>query len=83
MEDHLLKKSLGKGLGSLIRSNEKTLVDRDEAGGITSVFISDIIPNKNQPRTTQGPYKIQRRTKQGPSKAPQRAKQAQTKFKTS
>lgn len=50
MEDHLLKKSLGKGLDSLIRSNEKTLVDRDEAGGITSVFISDIIPNKNQPR---------------------------------
>ena len=50
MEDHLLKKSLGKGLDSLIRSNEKTLVDRDEAGGITSVFISDIIRNKNQPR---------------------------------
>lgn len=50
MEDHLLKKSLGKGLDSLIRSNEKTLVDRDEASGITSVFISDIIPNKNQPR---------------------------------
>ena len=50
MEDRLLKKSLGKGLDSLIRSNEKTLVDRDEASGITSVFISDIIPNKNQPR---------------------------------
>ena len=50
MEDHLLKKSLGKGLDSLIRSNEKTLVDRDEVSGITSVFISDIIPNKNQPR---------------------------------
>jgi ParB family chromosome partitioning protein len=50
MEDHLLKKSLGKGLDSLIRSNEKTLVDRDEAGSVTSVFISDVIPNKNQPR---------------------------------
>tara|TARA_B100000959_G_scaffold226042_1_gene240462 strand:+ start:1446 stop:2294 length:849 start_codon:yes stop_codon:yes gene_type:complete len=45
-----LKKSLGKGLDSLIRSNEKTFVDRDEAGGRTSVFISDIIPNRNQPR---------------------------------
>jgi ParB family chromosome partitioning protein len=50
MGDRLLKKSLGKGLDSLIRSNEKTFVDRDEAGGITSVFISDIIPNRNQPR---------------------------------
>ena len=45
-----MKKSLGKGLDSLIRSNEKTFVDRDEAGGRTSVFISDIIPNRNQPR---------------------------------
>ena len=50
MGDRLLKKSLGKALDSLIRSNEKTFVDRDEAGGITSVFISDIIPNRNQPR---------------------------------
>ena len=50
MGDRLLKKSLGKGLDSLIRSNEKTFVDRDEAGGRTSVFISDIIPNRNQPR---------------------------------
>tara|TARA_Y100001970_G_scaffold291492_1_gene428849 strand:- start:3656 stop:4516 length:861 start_codon:yes stop_codon:yes gene_type:complete len=51
MEELLLKKSLGKGLGSLIRSNDTNFINNK---GIESekfeAFITDIIPNNEQPR---------------------------------
>lgn len=46
-----MKKSLGKGLGSLIRSNETNFINKD-GDKITKseAFLSDILPNKEQPR---------------------------------
>jgi len=46
----LIKKSLGKGLGSLIKLNEETFAARNTFTNINSVFISHIVPNRNQPR---------------------------------
>tara|TARA_B100000674_G_scaffold214566_1_gene175886 strand:+ start:2594 stop:3445 length:852 start_codon:yes stop_codon:yes gene_type:complete len=43
-----LKKSLGKGLDSLIRSNNES--ENSKVGNLNEVFISDIIPNDKQPR---------------------------------
>jgi ParB family chromosome partitioning protein len=50
MEELLLKKSLGKGLGSLIRSNDTNFINNDVQSRKSEAFIVDIIPNKNQPR---------------------------------
>ena len=50
MEEVLLKKSLGKGLGSLIRSNDTNYINKKNPNSKTEVYISDIVPNKNQPR---------------------------------
>jgi len=50
MEELLLKKSLGKGLGSLIRSNDTNFINNDLQSRKSEAFIVDIIPNKNQPR---------------------------------
>ena len=44
-----MRKSLGKGLDSLIKANEKTFT-KDPAANINSIFISDIAPNRKQPR---------------------------------
>ena len=43
-----MKKSLGKGLDSLIRSNNER--ENSKVGNLNEVFISDIIPNDKQPR---------------------------------
>ena len=43
-----MKKSLGKGLDSLIRSNNES--ENSKVGNLNEVFISDIIPNDKQPR---------------------------------
>jgi len=45
-----LKKSLGKGLDSLIRSNNLNNKNDDQFKKINEVFLTDIIPNKSQPR---------------------------------
>ena len=46
-----MKKSLGKGLGSLIRSNDTNFIKNHEKKFEKSeVFITDLIPNNNQPR---------------------------------
>ena len=50
MEINTLKKSLGKGLDSLIRSNNLNNKNNDQFEKINEVFITDIIPNKSQPR---------------------------------
>lgn len=50
MEINTLKKSLGKGLDSLIRSNNLNNKNDDQFKKINEVFITDIIPNKSQPR---------------------------------
>ena len=50
MEELLLKKSLGKGLGSLIRSNDTNFINNEVQSRKFEAFIVDIIPNKNQPR---------------------------------
>ena len=45
-----MKKSLGKGLGSLIRSNETNFINKNQEITKTEAYITDILPNKNQPR---------------------------------
>tara|TARA_B100001769_G_scaffold91180_1_gene69990 strand:+ start:344 stop:1189 length:846 start_codon:yes stop_codon:yes gene_type:complete len=45
-----LKKSLGKGLGSLIRSNETNFINKNQEITKTEAYLTDILPNKNQPR---------------------------------
>ena len=45
-----MKKALGKGLDSLIRSNAKEASSANKTTENNLVFISDILPNKNQPR---------------------------------
>lgn len=50
MEELLLKKSLGKGLGSLIRSNETNFINKNQEITKTEAYLTDILPNKNQPR---------------------------------
>ncbi|MBT3476184.1 ParB/RepB/Spo0J family partition protein [bacterium] len=47
-----MKKSLGKGLGSLIRSNDANYInkDREEQKSKSEAFLVDISPNKEQPR---------------------------------
>jgi len=50
MEINTLKKSLGKGLDSLIRSNNLNNKNDDQFKKIDEVFLTDIIPNKSQPR---------------------------------
>ena len=45
-----MKKALGKGLDSLIRSNAKEASSTNKTTENNLVFISDILPNKNQPR---------------------------------
>jgi len=45
-----LKKSLGKGLGSLIRSNETNFINKNQEITKTEAYLTDIFPNKNQPR---------------------------------
>ena len=50
MEINTLKKSLGKGLDSLIRSNNLNNKNDDQFKKINEVFLTDIIPNKSQPR---------------------------------
>jgi len=50
MEINTLKKSLGKGLDSLIRSNNINNKNDDQFKKINEVFLTDIIPNKSQPR---------------------------------
>ena len=50
MEELLLKKSLGKGLGSLIRSNDTNYINKEEQVKKSEAFLTDILPNKEQPR---------------------------------
>ena len=50
MEINTLKKSLGKGLDSLIRSNNLNNKNDNQFKKINEVFLTDIIPNKSQPR---------------------------------
>tara|TARA_B100001142_G_scaffold329938_1_gene395218 strand:+ start:917 stop:1777 length:861 start_codon:yes stop_codon:yes gene_type:complete len=50
MEELLLKKSLGKGLGSLIRSNDTNYINKEEQVKKSEAFLTDISPNKEQPR---------------------------------
>ena len=51
MEELLLKKSLGKGLGSLIRSNDTNFINnKGSESKKFEAFITDIIPNNEQPR---------------------------------
>jgi len=50
MEELLLKKSLGKGLGSLIRSNDANYINKEEQVKKSEAFLTDISPNKEQPR---------------------------------
>ena len=45
-----MKKSLGKGLGSLIRSNETNFINKNQEITKTEAYLIDILPNKNQPR---------------------------------
>ena len=45
-----MKKSLGKGLGSLIRSNETNFINKNQEITKTEAYLTDIFPNKNQPR---------------------------------
>ena len=45
-----MKKSLGKGLGSLIRSNETNFINKNLEITKTEAYLTDILPNKNQPR---------------------------------
>lgn len=45
-----MKKSLGKGLGSLIRSNETNFINKNQEITKTEAYLTDILPNKNQPR---------------------------------
>ena len=45
-----MKKSLGKGLGSLIRSNETNLINKNLEITNTEAYLTDILPYKNQPR---------------------------------
>ena len=48
MEEHILKKSLGKGLDSLIRSNNS--LNSSNINKKSELFISDLLPNSDQPR---------------------------------
>ena len=48
MEGLILKKSLGKGLDSLIRSNNGS--NSSKINKNNELFISDLLPNNNQPR---------------------------------
>ena len=48
MEELILKKSLGKGLDSLIRSNNS--LDSSNINKNSELFISDLLPNSDQPR---------------------------------
>ena len=50
MEIDTLKKSLGKGLDSLIRSNNLNKNIEEQVQKRDEVFLTDIVPNKNQPR---------------------------------
>ena len=50
MEIDTLKKSLGKGLDSLIRSNNLNNNIEEQVQKKDEVFLTDIVPNKNQPR---------------------------------
>lgn len=50
MEAHILKKSLGKGLDSLIRSNDTNFINKDTDSKKFEAFITEIVPNKDQPR---------------------------------
>ena len=50
MEAQQMKRALGKGLDSLIRSNAKEASSTNKTTENNLVFISDILPNKNQPR---------------------------------
>ncbi len=50
MEISTLKKSLGKGLDSLIRSNNLNNKNDNQFKKTNEVFLTDIIPNKSQPR---------------------------------
>ena len=50
MEELLLKKSLGKGLGSLIRSNDTNYINKEEQVKKSEALLTDISPNKEQPR---------------------------------
>lgn len=50
MEIDTLKKSLGKGLDSLIRSNNLNKNIEEQGQKREEVFLTDIVPNKNQPR---------------------------------
>ena len=50
MEIDTLKKSLGKGLDSLIRSNNLNKNIEEQVQKREEVFLTDIVPNKNQPR---------------------------------
>ena len=45
-----MKKSLGKGLDSLIRSNNLNNNIEEQVQKKDEVFLTDIVPNKNQPR---------------------------------
>ena len=45
-----MKKSLGKGLGSLIRSNETNFINKNQEITKTEAYLTYILPNKNQPR---------------------------------
>ncbi|MDC0897484.1 ParB/RepB/Spo0J family partition protein [Desulfobacterota bacterium] len=45
-----MKKSLGKGLGSLIRSNDTNYINKEEQVKKSEAFLTDISPNKEQPR---------------------------------
>ena len=47
MEAQQMKKALGKGLDSLIRSNAKEASSTNKTTENNLVFISDILPNKN------------------------------------
>ena len=48
MEELILKKSLGKGLDSLIRSNNSS--NSSNINKNSELFISDLLPNSDQPR---------------------------------
>ena len=48
MEELILKKSLGKGLDSLIRSNNS--LNSSNINKNSELFISDLLPNSDQPR---------------------------------
>ena len=48
MEELILKKSLGKGLDSLIRSNNS--LNSSNISKNSELFISDLLPNSDQPR---------------------------------